>query len=169
MEVLKFFIASMLLFILLICTPQIQSNNTLTKISEVNSEIKSIIDIKIEKQSALNLCWASVASGISQFYEKDKYWSQCKLTDKAFGLTNCCKDLNACDRAWYLDSALIFTRNYRQAKLGMPSFDEIKNEILNGHVISLRIEWRAENQGHFILITGFYDGEFVQIEDPWPT
>ncbi len=142
-------------------------NQASKKLKSSNVSPNSSLLFVIQKQAALNLCWAAVASSVSKFYDKNSSYTQCKLANYAFNTTDCCNNLNSCDRPWFLDKALSYTGNLKEMKSGTPSFDLIKNEITNGRLICVRIEWRSR-AGHFAVIHGYHDNGDIDVQDPWP-
>lgn len=126
------------------------------------------LNFVIQKQSAKNLCWAACGASISKFYDPNSQYQQCVIANKVLNQTKCCIDITKCDKTAKLSEALQVTGNYKDRYSGIPTFDVIKNQIVNGHVIALRINWNDNNQGHFIVIHGFHDDGKIDVQDPWP-
>ncbi|SKC45873.1 papain-like cysteine protease family protein [Ohtaekwangia koreensis] len=137
-------------------------NNTTT-----SSSLFKTLTFTIQKQAALNLCWAAVASSVSKFYDPSSTFTQCKLANQAFKRDDCCTDLTKCDAPFSLDEPLKYTGNFVSMHGGAPSFDLIKQQITNGRLVCVRIEWRS-GDGHFVVIHGFHDNGTIDVQDPWP-
>jgi hypothetical protein len=145
-----------------------QTRSTSTSLTSPSLAGKTL-NFEMQKQPELNLCWAAVASSISKFYDTRSSYTVCDLANRALSRSTCCTDIRPCDMPWSLESALTITGNLRSTNSGMPSLDVIKNQITNNYVIALRVYWRSNDQGHFIVIHGFHDDGTVDVKDPWPT
>jgi hypothetical protein len=133
-----------------------------------NIKAGATLGFDMQIQPRFNLCWAAVASSISKFYNQKLGYEQCDIASHVLGTDGCCADMDKCNKQAALDDALTYTKNLKgSVQKGMPSFDIIKNEITNGYVIALRVQWRNKG-GHFIVIYGFHDGDKVDVKDPWP-
>jgi hypothetical protein len=126
------------------------------------------LNFRIQKQSALNLCWAAVTSSISKFYDNSSVYDQCILANNAFKRTDCCTDLSKCDMGWYIQLALTMTNNLRSTQAGVPDIDVIRQEIGNNRIIALTISWSGGGF-HDIAIYGVHDDDTVDVADPWPS
>lgn len=131
-----------------------------------NKELK----FSMQNQLQTNWCWAANATSISQYYNRNTPWTQCRLACNCLNRPDCCSNPapNLCNRPYYLHTALQRTGNLRNFFAGTLTPDMIRSEIDNGWVIGVRIGWRSDG-GHFVTIHGYDDrsGElFVYISDP---
>ncbi|HEV2199130.1 MAG TPA: papain-like cysteine protease family protein [Bryobacteraceae bacterium] len=140
---------------------------------------------KMQAQLHSDWCWAAVAASVSQHFNADSSWCQCKLASimaritakkEKLGAQACCsrpmnKRLAAvCNQAWYLDRALrIVGRSAGRPTKGPLTFRRIQKEILAGRPVCVRIQWGRATSGHFVLISGCREstrgGQWLYVED----
>jgi hypothetical protein len=130
--------------------------------------ISKVLPFVIQQQITFNLCWAAAVSSISKFYEPNSTYTQCKLANAATQRNDCCNNINACDAGYdFVTAVKTITFNHASDNAGLPTFNAVKNEIDNGHLVALRIAWR-DGSTHIIIIHGYADNEKVYVQDPWP-
>ncbi|MFF5710566.1 MULTISPECIES: papain-like cysteine protease family protein [Streptomyces] len=127
-------------------------------------------------QEQTNWCWAATAMSVSHFYDAASPWIQCILADDEFGSTDCCADGStpACNRPWYLFSALKRVGHNGQVEEGVASALEF--EIAARRPVVTKIVWSGGGS-HFPLISGYADivvslnpftlERYLYIQDPW--
>lgn len=125
----------------------------------------------MQRQQQDQWCWAAVTVSVATYYGVDTDLTQCRLVNAVFNLETCCNDggTDACNRPWYLDRALNWTRMLKRAVPGAPAeLDEVRAEIDSGRPVGVHIHWRGGDAGHFIAIEGYREDEgMFAIEDSW--
>ncbi len=115
-----------------------------------------------------NWCWAAVTESISLFYIPTSNWTQCSLANIEFDRDDCCPDNSVCDRQWYLQNSLSRSENLADFLTGNLAFQNIAQQISNGHPVACRIGWQ-NGGGHFIVIYGINQNDpnqWLEIADP---
>jgi hypothetical protein len=112
-------------------------------------------------------CWSATAVSVNLYYHPASGWTQCKLTNSAFGQTTCCSNgaSAACNQAWYLDKALQIVGNLNTWSSGKAALNTVQTEITSCRPFCLRIGWTGGG-GHFVAVYGF-SGDNLNVGDPW--
>ncbi len=133
---------------------------------------------QLDEQKCSEWCWASVTTGIGQFYrDPDCPQQQCQLVSNILQLgKNCCEDcdctpgsLEPCNQPQNLGFVLNRIGHGRDGTDGLPimEFSEIQQEIKDGHPIAVSIQWQEPAApGHAIVIYGYTDDRNLIIADP---
>jgi predicted double-glycine peptidase len=70
-----------------------------------------------------------------------------------------------------LDQALEIVSHLAGPALGISeSFAYVQQEIDGGRPVGVRIQWKNDGDGHFVVLSGYgslNDNEIVNVEDPW--
>lgn len=115
-------------------------------------------------------CWAGASTVVANYYGANV--SQNEFCNRAKGradLTSPCPnttgDIYDVRRAWNSLGIYGSTTNYRTL-----TFSEIKREIDAGRPVQVRIQWKSNGMGHFLVIEGYNEAtREIQWIDPWPT
>lgn len=124
------------------------------------------LNLTLQKQSALKLCWAACTSAVANYYINGSVYTQCILANAMLNRTNCCINLNDCDEPLNVRLSLNHTGNLDIIETSLLSMARIRNEIDNQRPIVVGV--RAPHSRHAILITGYDNADRVFIQDPWP-
>jgi len=126
-----------------------------------------VLAFVMHHQEQTNWCWAAVATSVAGFYESNDGGAQCELVNAERGLAKCCASGSDddCNVAWYLDKALTRVGHFRDLSEAKAPWDTVTTEVDANHPLGVRIEWNGGG-GHFVIVAG-YDGEMLEIRDPW--
>lgn len=128
------------------------------------------LDFTMQAQLASNWCWAAASNSVSHFYWSSSTWKQCTIANAELGRTDACNTPipSGANVPWYLDKALIRTKNFVSITTGRAPFAVIRAEIDAGRPVGARIGWSGGG-GHFMVICGYsvWRGtQWVYIDDP---
>ncbi|MBK7601184.1 MAG: hypothetical protein IPJ07_22715 [Acidobacteria bacterium] len=144
----------------------------------------SVMRFELEQQRKENWCWAAVTASITNYLNDEKSISQCEVVNHCFGMhlaagkaPDCCKneDSKKCDLPFSLTDALE-AMGMRVSRSNYPlSLDELKEQIVSGLPIAVRIGWSGVDGGaHFIVITAVGpdhpdgdDSTWIRVADPY--
>jgi hypothetical protein len=121
------------------------------------------LSFDMQEQLQTQWCWAATSASVSFFYDEGSKWTQCLVTQEAFG-SDCCQAPSPCNKPWYLEKALAITNNFVKILEEALTFKSVEAELAKGRVIGVRVGWLSM-RGHFIVIygcnqigqTGYYD------------
>ena len=127
------------------------------------------LPFNMQMQTQSNWCWAATATSVSHYFWRWSTWTQCRVANAELGHTDCCHSPVPadCNVPWYLDRALIRTRNFVSIT-GLVGFEQVRDEIDKGRPVGARIGWSGGG-GHFMVIYGYSligGGEYFDIDDP---
>jgi hypothetical protein len=124
----------------------------------------------VPSQEGNNWCWAAVAVGVEAAYE-GMAECQCAVAARVVG-TECCPygKQTGCDTTQDLPCALGPHTNGLGSRDPSWKTDQfVKEQIVAGAPIAVRIEWSDNGGGHFVVISGYIrvNGNFdVYVCDP---
>jgi hypothetical protein len=117
------------------------------------------IAFNMQRQKGGNLCWAAVASSLSQWRNPAAPFSQCQLAQDLLrnlpAGANCCTDIGPCDQDFALGTALQFC--HVTIGILLPRalrVEEIQEEIDANKVICVGISWTGGGM-HYVVIVGY--------------
>jgi len=126
-----------------------------------------ILNFDMDSQMEGFWCWAAVAKGVSDFYNRGSEFTQCSIAQQVLNVPNCCPQVEACNQTEDLKTALMVTGNFVQKKRKI-SWAKLENELINGRVVAARIQFRS-GAGHFIVLYGTSENggvRYVSVNDP---
>jgi hypothetical protein len=125
-----------------------------------------------EAQIQTQWCWAAVSVSVALFYDAETWWTQCRLAQQELNQPTCCQDgsTSQCNQPWYLQSALIRTKNLAQFSPGAELVPAIEQEVDANRPMAVRIQWNGGG-GHFVVVSGYEttpEGDTIlTVNDPW--
>jgi hypothetical protein len=136
--------------------------------------------LTLQHQEQTQWCWAAVSNSVVHFYHPGTTWSQCTIVNAELGKTTCCTagSSAACNKPWYLDTALTRVGSLHSAASGTLTFAIVKSLIDTGRPSCARQGWSGGG-GHFMAIVCYYEGarglalgaastaRRLRISDPW--
>lgn len=156
-----------------------------TRRQEQGAEKMPNISFPMEKQKAVNWCWAAVAVGVNRYFAPNSHWRQCGIAEVVLSQAKgqdkpplpvracCTKPIpRRCNQPWYLEDALKQVGRLKGwPKARCLSFKEIQRKIGARRPVCVRIQWREPgNPGHFVVISGYHITRArvrqVDVEDP---
>lgn len=128
---------------------------------------QNAVALVMQQQNQTQWCWAAVTASVATFY-RNQGWTQCRVANQLLGQTTCCVSgsSSACNEPWYLDQALNRVGDLNNYVAVALSWNQIQSEIDGGHPIGVRIGW-AGGGGHFVALSGYTNGGYVEVQDPW--
>jgi Papain-like cysteine protease AvrRpt2 len=114
------------------------------------------IDFKVSHQKKDQWCWAAVASSVANYYHPGSGCTQCEVASKKFKVDCSSDKTGICDKMLELDEALALTGNLKESISAVLDTDKITAELQKKHPVCIRVYWREDSGGHFLVITGVY-------------
>ena len=130
---------------------------------------------QIETQERRNWCWAAVSNTVAHYFFKNSDLTQTQIAEQTTGKPSL-SDPDGFPAP--LEVALAKTNGLLKGALKpVPifgrflTFEAIRSQIDGGSPVCVRIQWKEENTGHFVMISGYSvstSGEqWVDVADPY--
>ena len=133
------------------------------------------LSFTVQKQEQDLWCWAAITVSVADFYDGTTS-RQCDLVNRRRGRQTCCSEPDASDETRCniadVTSQALQDVNHLDAVVGVLTFRQVQDEIVENNVIGVRIAWPGTDVGHAITLDGYYitdDGTPTVIgKDPAP-
>lgn len=137
------------------------------------------LNLTIESQKCSQWCWAAVTVAIGRCFQDGQFAAdQCTLATQLVGAgKDCCTQCDCqndqfdpCNKSRNLSVALNHCHFDRDGPAGVStlSFDDVKQEIDDGHPIAVSIKVQNDDAAisHAVVIFGYSDDGKLNIADP---
>jgi hypothetical protein len=130
--------------------------------------IEHTLRFTMQAQQQSQWCWSATSVSVSLYYNPSSTWTQCTLANAQRGQTNCCgagASGAACNSPDVLDQPLQTVGHFNSMQSGSVTYATLRNEVVSGRPLCIRVRWGAGPAAHFVAATGFDEGQFVLVSD----
>ncbi len=129
-----------------------------------------ISGIWLEYRDQTKWCWSSITSSlVRHFSNNGTTIKQCDIANAVLNVKTCCKNgrFKNCNKLYRLDLAIKHYNHFQGWQSGSLAASNLQKNLINNKPVGVRIQWRSQNFGHFILIVGYSgSGSFYIVLDP---
>ena len=125
-----------------------------------------------EQQEYENWCWAAVSASVYDYLYPHARMKQCEVASKVLSNECCVQPLpDPLNAAASLEDAFQ-SIHVAQSLQGEPiAFQEVRAHLDNALPVCVRIQWRGQDRGHFVIIIGYgvakSGEEWIDLADPF--